>query len=173
MLERVGDQVVIISSQPEDIARTAVSLYQNAEAESHFLPVHAGIHFGEVLVQEGHFFGSTINLASRIAARAREGMILCTSDFIQALPQSESFHYIFHDNLRFKNILETKLIYELLPEYTITHEHKKTDPVCHIQLDKHERQFKVSHRNKTHFFCSAHCMGIFKEQVSASLCTVC
>ena len=55
LFERVGDQVVIVSEDADDLARTAVALHQNSDKEPHFLPVHAGLHFGSVLEQYGSF----------------------------------------------------------------------------------------------------------------------
>ena len=41
-MQRVGDQVMIVSESPDDLAKTAIRLYKNSEQEPHFLPIHAG-----------------------------------------------------------------------------------------------------------------------------------
>jgi len=47
-------------------------------------PAHVGIHAGPVLFQEGDYFGRTVNIASRIAAYARPGEILCSQEVVDA-----------------------------------------------------------------------------------------
>jgi adenylate cyclase len=42
--------------------------------------VHAGIASGPVVIQDGDYFGRTVNLASRLAGRATAGQTLVTED---------------------------------------------------------------------------------------------
>jgi adenylate cyclase len=39
-------------------------------------PAHVGLHAGPVIVQEGDYYGQTVNMASRIAEYARPGEVL-------------------------------------------------------------------------------------------------
>src|SRR5436190_5282904 len=78
LFERIGDQIVIISENPDDLAKTAVTLNNISQREKYFLPVHSGLHFGSVLEQYGRIYGSTINIASRIASEARNGSLLAS-----------------------------------------------------------------------------------------------
>ena len=76
LLERVGDQLVIVSPSANDLAITALQLLAYCAAESNFLQVHAGLHFGRVMEKDGSYFGSAMNITSRIAAKAKNGSIL-------------------------------------------------------------------------------------------------
>lgn len=163
MLERVGDQVVIISDNADDIASSAMALYQGAKLQDHFLPVHAGMHYGEVLVQDGHLYGSPVNLTARITASAREGKMLCSADFINVLSQPVSFNYRFHGLMRFKNIIHSQQIMELVPPCDHSLNPKFIDPVCHLELNEKESLFRLKRKNKVHYFCSQHCMNVFQE----------
>jgi class 3 adenylate cyclase len=166
MLERIGDQVVIISSNPNDIARTAVTLYKNAAAQHHFLPVHAGIHYGEVFRQNGQLFGSVINFCSRLASRAKEGKILCSTDFVYALSDRSIYHFLVRGKAQFKNIFEAAEVVELVPDRSQKSNPKFIDPVCHMQLDKNERMYRYMRKNEVRHFCSVHCMNVFQEMSS-------
>ena len=44
--ERIGDQVVIISSHAEQLAYTATFLFEFAHEQEDFLPLHAALHYG-------------------------------------------------------------------------------------------------------------------------------
>jgi adenylate cyclase len=45
---------------------------------------HVGVAAGPVVVQGGDYFGRTVNLASRVAARAEAGQVLVTDAVAQA-----------------------------------------------------------------------------------------
>lgn len=72
LLERAGDQLVIVSESADDITYTALRLLEHTAAENNFLHIHAGLHYGPVLEQSGSFYGSSMNLTARIAALANE-----------------------------------------------------------------------------------------------------
>jgi adenylate cyclase len=43
-------------------------------------PAHVGLHAGPVVFQDGDYYGSTVNLASRIADYARPGEVLVSGE---------------------------------------------------------------------------------------------
>jgi class 3 adenylate cyclase len=47
-------------------------------------PAHVGVAAGPVVVQGGDYFGRTVNLAARIAARAQAGQVLVTARVAEA-----------------------------------------------------------------------------------------
>ena len=47
-------------------------------------PAHVGLHAGQVLLQDGDYFGQTVNVAARIAAYARPGEVLVSETVVQA-----------------------------------------------------------------------------------------
>ena len=165
-LETAGDQLTIVSSNADDIAKTLMRLYRNVAKEKYYLPMQAGMHYGDVLVQGKQFFGAAMSLAGRIAARA-EGNILASGNFMDALSCRNCFHYIHHDTLQFKNGLDRVKIVELLPEY-----HKPATPGYAVASSvpqapgeaQHSRQRQVE---KMHFFDYRTYRNIFRKKVIA------
>jgi adenylate cyclase len=47
-------------------------------------PAHVGLHAGPILFQEGDYFGTTVNVASRIAEYARPGEVLVSQEVVEA-----------------------------------------------------------------------------------------
>jgi adenylate cyclase len=47
-------------------------------------PAHVGIHAGPIVVQDGDYFGRTVNLAAWIAAHAGAGQVLVTDEVVAA-----------------------------------------------------------------------------------------
>ena len=53
-------------------------------------PAHVGLHAGPVVFQDGDYYGSTVNLASRIADYARPGEVLVSRAVVDASTDGES-----------------------------------------------------------------------------------
>ncbi|MGD2096983.1 MAG: adenylate/guanylate cyclase domain-containing protein [Desulfobacterales bacterium] len=68
LVETIGDEVIVIGDDAANLIRVALNLREKVENEPNFPAVHIGIHAGDVLEQDGRFFGSAINIASRTAA---------------------------------------------------------------------------------------------------------
>ena len=75
LMERVGDEVLLFSTSADEIIDTGKELLEKCDNKTNFPLVHIGMHFGKVLEQKGHFFGSALNIASRIAAYASGGLL--------------------------------------------------------------------------------------------------
>src|SRR5213592_4427145 len=71
--ERVGDEVMIVSDSPGNLLSTAVVLLNTVLQQYKFLHVHGALHYGKVLKRNNSFFGSALNLTSRIASQAKPG----------------------------------------------------------------------------------------------------
>ena len=166
LLERAGDQLVIISEDADDLARTAMALLRNSERESYFLPIHAGLHYGTVFEHNGHYYGSTLNLASRISSRAKGNRILCSGDFIDAMAEPELYRTIYHGSVNFKNVFEAREIFELQSLSGLERVEPKIDPICQMQLDEEELNISYHYGDEDYHFCSEDCKEIFhKTQV--------
>lgn len=157
VVQRVGDQVVMISEIPADIVTTAQELITIAN-EQHFLSIHMGIHYGPLLIDNGNLFGSTINVASRIMNLAKRGQILCSSAYVSELGPGVDFKFISIGKHKFKNVLSHIEIFELI---TIQSNPFYIDPVCHMLVDPDKDEHIVTYQNETFHFCSSHCMSLF------------
>ncbi|MEO5999129.1 MAG: YHS domain-containing protein [Chitinophagaceae bacterium] len=161
LFERIGDQVVIISENADDLARTAVTLNNIAQKEPYFLPVHSGMHYGSVLEQHGRIYGSTINIAARIASEARNGSMLASFDFISALTYPKAFQYEMYGIPHFKNVLNPTTLFKIIPATTTLSPVFSIDPVCHMQLRENEKGYNFRVDGKRYQFCSHQCLDLF------------
>ena len=57
-----------------------LELVERAEATDGFPPLRAGVAFGPAANRWGDWFGSTVNVASRLTARARPSSVLATEE---------------------------------------------------------------------------------------------
>jgi len=155
--QRTGDEVLIVAPSADDLLSTAIALIHNTSTENEFLQVHGGLHYGKVLKRNDHYFGNTINLASRIASKAAPGTVWCSDDFIKALALRESRIFEARGEHDFKNLRDRSTIFELL----ITRdENLYIDPVCKMQIRDKINAFP----HPTHtgiYFCSEACLNIY------------
>ena len=67
------------------LARIACALVTHPKAAQANLQVRAGIAYGDVLAQDGDYFGPPVNLASRLVAVAAPGEVLAAPSVVPLL----------------------------------------------------------------------------------------
>jgi adenylate cyclase len=81
----LGDGVMFYFADPGPGVEAALEMVDGA-ADAGLPPAHVGLHAGPVLFQEGDYFGSTVNIAARIADYARPGEVLVSQAVVEASP---------------------------------------------------------------------------------------
>ncbi len=153
--QRTGDEVLVVSSSADDLLGTAIALIKNASSEHEFLQVHGGLHYGKILKRKEDYFGNTINLTSRIAAKASPGTIWCSEDFVKALMNVSDTVFAEKGKHSFKNLpLQTEVF-----EVIINHgEALYIDPVCRMLI--RDKTTALPHpENQEIYFCSDSCLN--------------
>lgn len=158
--ERTGDEVMILSSSPDQLLATALLLLQSSHTEENFLLLHGGLHYGKLLKRENSYFGTAINLASRIAAKATAGSIWCSQHFLAALSGTAPAAFAAKGKHSFKNLSEEAELFE------VQQENKKTlyiDPVC-CMLILDEKNAITHPSLPGTYFCSVNCAALFTSR---------
>jgi adenylate cyclase len=75
IIKTIGDEVMIVGSDPAGLIEWAVGFQQLAGERPH---PRIGMHVGSALYRDGDYYGRAINLAARVAARAAGGEVLVT-----------------------------------------------------------------------------------------------
>jgi adenylate cyclase len=85
VIKLLGDGVLLLFESPCVAVEAVVELTRSMVKAS--LPAaHAGIHAGPVVERDGDVFGTTVNVASRIANHAPAGTILVSEPVVEACP---------------------------------------------------------------------------------------
>jgi class 3 adenylate cyclase len=74
----LGDAVMWVAPTAPGLADIACALVTHPKAKQACLEVRAGIAFGDVLAQDGDYFGPPVNLAARLVATAAPGEVLAS-----------------------------------------------------------------------------------------------
>jgi adenylate cyclase len=162
--QRTGDELMFVSNSADAMLATAIQLAANTAREEYFLQVHGGLHFGTVLKRGPNYFGSTVNLTARIAAKAVSGAFYCSPEFVNSLTDKSICVFQSRGNHALKNISEEKELFELTIHKSGTH---YIDPVCRMLIL--QPQAAIRHPEKELYFCSPECLHLFnRSQASVS-----
>ncbi|CAN5588343.1 hypothetical protein BH11BAC3_BH11BAC3_07110 [soil metagenome] len=154
--ERTGDEVMIVSTSPDALLSSAYMIMKATSNEDNFLQVHGGLHYGKILKRRNSYFGSTINLTARIAAKANAGSFLCSEEFVNSLSDKSANKLQTRGKHSFKNVSDDMELYELVNE---NNKSFLIDSVCRmIILDRGKA---IKHPTSADiFFCSNACLDI-------------
>ena len=77
LVKTLGDAVMLVAPEPAPLLDAALCLMEAADAEGeHFPSVHAGAAHGPALRRWGDYYGGPVNLAARLAERARPASLI-------------------------------------------------------------------------------------------------
>jgi adenylate cyclase len=101
----LGDGVMFYFRDPGNGVLAALEMVDGVVAAG-LPPAHVGLHAGPVVMQEGDYFGQTVNVAARIAEYARPGEVLVSEAVVQA---ARARHLAFDDigNVELKGVTGT------------------------------------------------------------------
>lgn len=102
LVKTIGDEVMLVSTEPEPMVAAALALIHAAEEEGQQFPwMRAGIASGPTLPQSGDYYGRAVNLASRITNVARPGSVVLDEATKEA---AEGFDYSYVGERRLKGL---------------------------------------------------------------------
>ena len=87
VVKHIGDEVMFVDADPANACEIALRLVETFGGEAGVSP-HAGVGFGPLVARGGDYYGSVVNLASRIADLAVPGEVLVTEPVEQAASAS-------------------------------------------------------------------------------------
>lgn len=163
VVERVGDELLIVGGDVASTVRTAMDLHAAVECEPLFSAVRAGLHAGRVLEHDGKYFGAALNLAAWVASYAAAGQILCTEAVATRTEGLEDIECREVGLVRFRNIVEPVRVFEVIAGpgcgQTIV-----VDPVCRMHVTPETAPARRPFGDATYYFCSIGCARAFGER---------
>jgi adenylate cyclase len=103
-IKTIGDEVMLVSPDPVALLEAVMDLVDATDRDDDFPSLRAGIATGMAVSRAGDWFGSPVNLASRVTGAARPGSILVSESTRDAIGDDERFTWSFAGARHLKNI---------------------------------------------------------------------
>ncbi len=159
LVKTIGDAVMLALHDAASAIRTACMLRDLAHREHRFPGLRIGMHYGTAVEQNGDYFGSTVNLAARVAAHAKVGQVLCTESVVASSANLIGVEYRLVGDVPFKNVAMPVRVFELLlPDAGAA----AIDPVCRMRVDD-ANAFTIEVDGRRVVFCSEGCSRLFAD----------
>ncbi len=78
LVKTIGDAAMLVSTDVEALVRAVGEMLDLVDADEALPPARAGLAHGTALTRGGDWYGRPVNLASRVSAVARPGVVLAT-----------------------------------------------------------------------------------------------
>jgi adenylate cyclase len=85
IVKQIGDAVMLVSPDPSEMVECLLCLLEVAAEHDGVPALRVGAAFGPAVNRWGDWFGSTVNVASRLTARARPDSVLVTDALREAV----------------------------------------------------------------------------------------
>ncbi len=103
-IKTIGDAVMFVCPDPAPLLDAVLKLVEITDSDNEFPRLRAGIASGSAVSRAGDWFGSPVNLASRVTAVARPGTVLTAESTQDELGDGAGFSWSFAGARRFKGI---------------------------------------------------------------------
>ena len=153
----IGDEAMLAFPGPEVAVEALGKLLQACREEPRIPLTRTGVNHGPVIRRGGDLFGSTVNIAARIAARASPGQFLAT----QAVADAAAEKGILVKDLgpvALRSVADEIALYEI--ELAPSPDPAWIDPVCkmHAPFAPYRRAAPTSP-----WFCSSRCEEAYRR----------
>lgn len=164
-VEAIGDALLLRVTEPAQALHLGARIVGEFGARDRSLGVRVAMHTGTA-VRRGHdWFGTAVNVASRIADIARSGEVL-----ISAATRDVVAGTVLPGQLRtrgeheLKNVREAVTLFELIPEGDGRRPALPIDPVCRMAVDPERAAATIVFGDATYRFCSGECAEAFRAR---------
>jgi adenylate cyclase len=100
VVKEIGDAVMLVAPEPADLVETALRLIEGSDGAEGLPAIRAGIAYGPAVNRWGDWYGSTVNLASRLTERARPASVLTTEPVRDAVPDRYEWSFAGEKKLK-------------------------------------------------------------------------
>jgi adenylate cyclase len=103
-IKAIGDAVMLVSTNPVALLDAMLTLVEATEADEALPQLRVGMSYGPAVSRAGDWFGSPVNLASRVTSVSRPGSVLVSEAAREKIGDDGSFDWSFARARRLKGI---------------------------------------------------------------------
>ena len=161
-IKTIGDALLLRVPDAAQAVHLAARLVGDHGARHRSLRVRIGMHTGVAVCRDGDWFGSAVNIASRVADLAHAGEVL-----LSAATRTAAAGAVLPGQLRsrgrrhLRNVSEPVELFALVPE-GVAEPRLPLDPVCRMAVDPERTSERAVYRGVAYHFCSRGCAQAFR-----------
>ena len=161
-LKMLGDACLLRVGAASDAVELGLRLTGELARRHGFPDVRVSMHTGGAARRGDDWFGSTINIAARVAVFAGPCDVLLTTATRAAAGDRAGVVFEDRGEHELRHVAAPVRLYRARRE-TAEDDHARwvIDPVCHMRLDLEQASTSIVHDGTEVFFCSALCAGQF------------
>lgn len=163
VVKSIGDAVLLLSPSGPAAAALAERVMRRCGAERGFPLVRGGVHSGPVVERAGDVFGTTVNVAARIASQAYGGQLLVSRDVRDQLDETDAL--VDLGEFEFRNLTEPVHLYEI--QLGLDGGHAGIDPVCRMRVERDHAGGRLRYEGADYWLCSLACAARFAANPAA------
>jgi len=159
-VKTIGDAVMLRCERPSEAVGLGLAIVAAVDAEEWFPPVRVGMSTGEAIDRDEDWFGSTVNLAARIAGEAGGGEVLLSDATREAAGEVDGIEFHRHGEVELRNVPQPVTLYRAARAGE-RRENLPVDPVCRMMIAPEASAGEVIYEGVEYRFCSLQCVGEF------------
>ncbi|MFP5327058.1 MAG: YHS domain-containing protein [Acidimicrobiia bacterium] len=163
LVKSIGDAVLLQSPSGKQIVEFATRLMRRCGSEPSFPLARGGAHCGPIVARGGDVFGSTVNVAARIAAQAHGGQLLISHDVRSEIDDDTAVVDLGEFELR--NVADLVHLFEV--PLGLEAGPAGVDPVCRMRVERDRAAGRLRHHGHDYWFCSLTCAERFASHPEA------
>lgn len=115
-VKTIGDAVMLVSTQTAALLEAVLTLLEATNNDERLPRLRAGVAYGDAVSRAGDWFGSPVNLASRVTAVARSSSVLVSEAARDQVGEDARFRWSFAGSRKLKNISDDVALYRVRRE---------------------------------------------------------
>lgn len=158
LVKGLGDAVMIVCHKPHNALALAGRICDRADHESAFPLLRMGLHHGPVVERHDDWFGTTVNIAARLAALAGPGDVL-TTDTVVTAAAGAGMKVEQLGAQRLRGITEPVEVFSVTP--CPAEPNRVIDPNCRMAVERTLAAATRTQGGNEYHFCSVTCVNTF------------
>lgn len=113
LIKTIGDAVMFVSTDAAALLDVMLALIEATEADELLPQLRVGVAYGPAVSRAGDWFGSPVNLASRVTSVARPGSVLVAAAAHEQIGDDARFHWSYAGDRRLRGIRDDVDLYRV------------------------------------------------------------
>lgn len=115
LIKSIGDAVMFVSTDTAALLDVMLGLVAATEADELLPQLRVGVAYGSAVSRAGDWFGSPVNLASRVTSAARPGAVLVSESAREQIGEDDRYRWSFAGSRRLRGVISDVRLYRVRP----------------------------------------------------------